>query len=88
MSFAAVFVLAGSLLGQTAGNSDASITAVEGESWIRHLNRSFAETSMGKTWDLGPARPAGRGSRAVAIETIVRLRLSRHHACVVRTCIA
>ena len=54
------------------------ITAVEGESWIRHLNRSFAETSMGKTWDLGPApdRP-GRGSRAVAIETVVRLRQSR-----------
>ncbi|MGA7223863.1 MAG: cytochrome c, partial [Candidatus Acidiferrales bacterium] len=63
MSFAAVFVLAGSLLGQTAGNSDASITAVEGESWIRHLNRSFAETSMGKTWDLGPA-PTGPGEEA------------------------
>jgi mono/diheme cytochrome c family protein len=55
MSVAAVLVLAGSLLAQTAGNRDPAITAAEGESWIRHLNRSFAETSMGKTWDLGPA---------------------------------
>lgn len=55
ISVAAIFALAGSLLGQTAGNRDVSITAVEGESWILHLNRSFAETSMGKTWELGPA---------------------------------
>ena len=60
VSVAAVLVVAGSLLAQTAGNRDAGITAVEGESWIRHLNRSFAETSMGKTWDLGPA-PDGPG---------------------------
>ncbi len=63
MSVAAVFALAGSLLGQTAGNRGASITAVEGESWIRHLNRSFAETSMGKTWELGPP-PAGPGDES------------------------
>lgn len=55
---ALVFMLAGSLLGQTAGDGAAAITAVEGESWIRHLNRSFNETSMGKTWELGPA-PGG-----------------------------
>ncbi len=60
VSVAAVLVVAGSLLAQTAGNRDVGITAVEGESWIRHLNRSFAETSMGKTWDLGPA-PDGPG---------------------------
>ena len=63
MSVAAMFALAGSLLGQTGGNRDASITAVEGESWIRHLNRSFTETSMGKTWELGPA-PTGPGEEA------------------------
>jgi mono/diheme cytochrome c family protein len=75
MSCAAILVLAGSLLGQTAGNSDASITAVEGESWIRHLNRSFAETSMGKTWDLGPA-PTGPGEEAPPW----RLKLSSYYA--------
>ena len=63
MSVAAVLVLAGSLLAQTAGNRDPAITAVGGESWIRHLNRPFAETSMGKTWDLGPA-PDGPGEEA------------------------
>ena len=63
MCLAAVLVVAGSLLAQTAGNPDAEITAVQGESWIRHLNRSFAETSMGKTWDLGPA-PDGLGEEA------------------------
>jgi mono/diheme cytochrome c family protein len=80
MSFAAVFVLAGSLLGQTAGNTDASITAVRGESWIRHLNRSFAETSMGKTWDLGPA-PTGPGEEAAPWQ----LKLSRSYAAQVLT---
>jgi mono/diheme cytochrome c family protein len=50
-----MLMLASSLLGQSAGTRDISVTAVEGESWIRHLNRSFNETSMGKTWDLGPA---------------------------------
>jgi cytochrome c5 len=50
-----MLALASSLLGQTAGMKDSSVTAVQGESWIRHLNRSFNETSMGKTWELGPA---------------------------------
>ena len=35
---ALVFVLGSSLLGQTAGTRDVSITAVEGESWILHLH--------------------------------------------------
>jgi len=51
----AILAMASSLLGQTAGTKSISVTAVSGESWIRHLNRSFSETSMGKTWDLGPA---------------------------------
>jgi mono/diheme cytochrome c family protein len=59
-----MWALASSLLGQSAGTRDISVTAVEGESWIRHLNRSFSETSMGKTWDLGPA-PTGAGEEAV-----------------------
>ncbi len=63
MSAAAVFALAGSLLAQNAVDRDVSITAVEGESWIRHLHRPFAETSMGKTWELGPA-PADPGDEA------------------------
>jgi mono/diheme cytochrome c family protein len=49
-----VFVLASSLSGQTAGTKDTQVTAVEGESWIRHLRKSFNDTSMGRTWDLGP----------------------------------
>jgi mono/diheme cytochrome c family protein len=57
----AVLILTSSLLGQTDGVRDISVTAVEGESWIRHLNRSFNETSMGKTWELGPA-PGGENS--------------------------
>jgi mono/diheme cytochrome c family protein len=50
-----VFTLASSLSGQTAGSKDAQVTAVEGESWIKHLRKSFNDTSMGRTWDLGPA---------------------------------
>ena len=80
MSVAAVLVLAGSLLAQTAGNRDAAITAVEGESWIRHLNRPFAETSMGKTWDLGPA-PTGPGEEAAPWQ----LKLSPGYATQVHT---
>lgn len=30
------------------------VTPVEGESWLSHLHRSFGDTSMGKTWHLGP----------------------------------
>jgi mono/diheme cytochrome c family protein len=54
---AAILALASSLLAQTAGGPDISVTAVRGESWINHLHKSFIETSMGKTWDLGPAPP-------------------------------
>jgi mono/diheme cytochrome c family protein len=53
-SLVAVFLLASSLSGQTVGTENATVTAVAGESWLRHLHRAFDETSMGKTWDLGP----------------------------------
>src|SRR6202795_2941125 len=61
ITLVAVFVLASSLLGQTTGTGDISVTAVRGESWILHVRRSFGETSMGKTWNLGPA-PADPGT--------------------------
>ena len=51
----AVLVAASSLLGQTAGTRDTSVTAVKGESWIRHIQKPFNETSMGRSsWKLGP----------------------------------
>lgn len=51
-----------SLLGQTAVvNKTSRTTAVEGESWIKHLHKTFNTTSMGKTWSLGPPPPAPGG---------------------------
>lgn len=49
-----IFIVAvsASLLAQS---DKASVTAVSGESWIRHNHTTFSETSMGKTWDLGPS---------------------------------
>src|ERR1039457_5526475 len=38
-------------------SKEATVTAVAGESWLTHLNRPFDETSMGKTWRLGPPAP-------------------------------
>jgi mono/diheme cytochrome c family protein len=54
---AAIFIFASSLSGQTIGTKDAAVTAVAGESWLKHLHRSFDETSMGRTWDVGPPAP-------------------------------
>jgi mono/diheme cytochrome c family protein len=54
---AAIFAVASSLWGQTVGTKDAAVTPVAGESWLKHLHRSFDETSMGKTWDMGPTAP-------------------------------
>jgi mono/diheme cytochrome c family protein len=53
-SLCVVLMLAASLSGQTLGTKDATVTAVAGVSWLSHLHRSFDETGMGKTWDLGP----------------------------------
>jgi mono/diheme cytochrome c family protein len=52
------FMLGSSLLSaQTLGTKDVSVTTVQGESWLKHLHRSFNDSSMGKTWDLGPPPP-------------------------------
>jgi mono/diheme cytochrome c family protein len=51
----AIVLFVSSLSAQTIGTRDATVTHVSGESWLRHLHRSFDETSMGRTWDLGPA---------------------------------
>ena len=58
-----IFAVAASLYAQTANTEAISVTAVEGESWIRHLHTPFNETRMGRTWDLGPAPPAA-GNKA------------------------
>lgn len=33
------------------------VTAVEGESWLKHLHKSLDQTSMGTTWLSGPVAP-------------------------------
>jgi mono/diheme cytochrome c family protein len=48
----AIVAMSASLLAQTGKTP---VTAVSGESWIRHNHTAFSETSMGKTWDLGPS---------------------------------
>lgn len=60
MWYVTVLVLSIGLTSQDRGSrnvrsKDPPVTAVTGESWLNHLHRSFAETSMGKTWHLGPA---------------------------------
>jgi mono/diheme cytochrome c family protein len=57
------------MFGQSTVRKDAAITAVTGESWLHHLDRSFDETSMGKTWRLGPAtdEPAPRLQRSMLV---------------------
>jgi mono/diheme cytochrome c family protein len=52
------FVIASSLFGQAFVPEKIQITPVQGESWLRHLRRPFNESSMGRTWQLGPAPPA------------------------------
>jgi mono/diheme cytochrome c family protein len=42
---------------KTARRQNVAVSAVSGESWLAHLNRSFNETSMGKTGRLGPPAP-------------------------------
>jgi len=51
------------LAGQTVRTANTSVTAVTGESWILHNHTAFGETSMGRTWDLGPA-PSVPGKEA------------------------
>jgi mono/diheme cytochrome c family protein len=47
-------------LAQVPVKPDNQVTAVHGESWIKHLHRKFDTTSMGRTWSLGPP-PAAPG---------------------------
>lgn len=59
VAFFVTAVFESSLLGETSENgnyrsTNSSPTAVAGESWLNHLHRSFDETSMGKTGQLGP----------------------------------
>jgi len=54
-----VCVLAISALGQSPGAKTVQATPVAGESWLKHLHRTFEETSMGKTGRLGPPRAIG-----------------------------
>ena len=58
-SLVVVFLFATSLLAQPVGTKDVQVTSVAGESWLNHLHRTFAETSMGKTGRLGPTSRGG-----------------------------
>jgi mono/diheme cytochrome c family protein len=58
-SLVLVCVLATSALGQSSGAKTVQATPVAGESWLKHLHRTFEETSMGKTGRLGPPRAIG-----------------------------
>ena len=40
-----------------AQDTDGLVTSVTGESWLNHLHRSLNETSMGRTYHLGPGPP-------------------------------
>ena len=58
-SLVLVCVFAISALGQSADIKAVQVTPVAGESWLNHLHRTFAETSMGKTGRLGPPTYTG-----------------------------
>jgi mono/diheme cytochrome c family protein len=58
-SLVLVCLLAISALGQSSGAKTVQATPVAGESWLKHLHRTFEETSMGKTGRLGPPRSIG-----------------------------
>ena len=64
LTFGATLTIATALLGQ-ATEPHQTVTPVEGESWTSHVHRTFNETSMGKTGDLGPA-PSVPGDSAPA----------------------
>jgi len=60
-----VVLIAAPLMAQTTGNKNIQATAVEGESLLSHLHRPLNQTSLGKTWDFGPA-PGRLGEEAAA----------------------
>ena len=55
-----VFGLAATLCAHNLLAQHTSVTAVAGDSLLGHLHRPFEETSMGKTWRLGPLLKAGQ----------------------------
>ncbi len=57
MVLASLLPLMGQTPVKTVLNKVDRVTAVEGESWIKHLGKTFETTSMGKTWSLGPPPP-------------------------------
>lgn len=57
-SICALIFSAASMFGQGAIRKEAAITAVTGGSWLHHLHRPFDESSMGRTWRLGPTGAA------------------------------
>lgn len=71
MTIGALFFSAAFVFGEGAVKNDTAITAVAGESWLHHLHRSFDETSMGKTWHLGPP-DATTEQRALLLPTSSR----------------
>lgn len=46
-------------LGQSTRSTAVPVTSVSGESWLNHIHRAFEQTSMGKTYRLGPPLPIG-----------------------------
>jgi mono/diheme cytochrome c family protein len=64
--------MAAALCAQSLVAQDASVTPVEGDSWLTHLHRSFGETAMGKTWRLGPAVPVSDETRDSASSAPLR----------------
>ena len=50
-----ISVLAVSTLAASTRPTTVPITPVKGESWLNHLHQAFGETSMGKTYHLGPS---------------------------------
>jgi mono/diheme cytochrome c family protein len=58
------------LLGQVAAQTQAPVTPVSGESWLSHLHRPLAQTSMGKTGRLGPATLGRVAAEQTTIERL------------------
>src|ERR1039458_3617822 len=54
LSLTASLAFAAPLPAQARKAGNLAPTALAGESWLTHLQRSFDETSMGKTGQLGP----------------------------------
>ncbi len=64
--------------GANANPPTVSIAPVSGESWLHHLHRSFDETSMGKTWKLGPADISSSQYASPTISSRLKSTASQH----------